>query len=357
MSQAEMAPRPLRVREKLAFLDADRPGQALMDFFESLGLAPREEPDVKQDHVVRRPLIMISQLPRSGGSLLSQLLDGHPQLLVYPWEMKIGYPSKGKWPTLDLCKTPAHLFATLFHSELALFSKKGYRKQGKVRPKPKRLKFDYSPYEHYQNFVRLLPNECNRRDVLDTYFSTLFQAWRRQPEAARYVAGFVPRMAAYSESISGFFADYPDGRLISLIRDPADWFASHRAHTDQGEVRYGDVEEEMRTWNRMARLALEYQRKYQDGFLLLSFTDLVRDRLRTMTRVSDWLGIDFHQSLLEQTFDGNPISPNTNFHDPVERLAEAVLDRRLKLTESERRRAYELTDDLRRELKAVGLND
>ena len=356
MSQSDTTPKPLRIREKLAFLDADRPDQALLDFFNSLGVEPREEPRDTKDHVIPRPVILISQLPRSGGSLLSQLLDGHPQLLVYPWEMKIGYPSKAKWPALDLGKSAAHLFATLFHSELGYFSKKGYRKGGKARPKQKRLKFDYSPYDHYQNFVRLLPTERNRRSVLDTYFSTFFEAWRGQPEGARYVAGFIPRMAAYSESISGFFTDYPDGRLISLIRDPADWFASHRAHTDQGEVRYGDVEEEMRAWNRMARLALEYRREYEDRFLLLSFTTLVSDREATMTRVSEWVGIDYLPSLMQQTFDGNPISPNTNFHDPVERIAEAVFDRKQKLEESERRRAYDLTADMRRELKAIGLN-
>jgi hypothetical protein len=44
------------------------------------------------DHIrpVTSPLVLISQIQRSGGSLLSQLLDGHPELDAHPHELKIG---------------------------------------------------------------------------------------------------------------------------------------------------------------------------------------------------------------------------------------------------------------------------
>ena len=43
---------------------------------------------------VNEPVAWISQIQRSGGSLLSQLFDGHPQLHAHPHEIKIGYPKK-----------------------------------------------------------------------------------------------------------------------------------------------------------------------------------------------------------------------------------------------------------------------
>ena len=343
--------RPLKIRNKLEFLGAGNAADALSDFFGSLGV--EERLPHREVRVKSLPLILISQLPRSGGSLLSQLFDGHPELLVYPWEMKIGYPSKGTWPALYAADTPEHLFAKLFHTELAYLARKGYRKRGKARHHQKRLKFNYSAMEHYQNFVLSLPQERTRRVVLDTYFSALSQAW--QPEGRpTSVAGFVPRMAAQRHSIAAFFSDYPDGRLISILRDPADWFASRRAHTKHGVARYDDVDEEMKAWNRMAKLALNYQRDYGDQFLLLSFKDLVTDREGTMRRVCDWCGIAFNPCLLQQTFDGNPISPNTNFDDPVEHLAEAVLERKQGLADGECERAYVLTAKLRAELQQAG---
>jgi hypothetical protein len=201
-------------------------------------------------------------------------------------------------------------------------------RDGKGARAQQRLKFNYSPIEHYQAFVRLLAPEASQRTFLDTYFSSFFQAWVPGTGKARYVAGFVPRIAMHEPSIPDFFKDYPDGRLISILRDPADWFASRRAHTKQGQVRYDNVEEEMSLWNRMAQLALNYRSAYGEQFLLLSFKELVTDRESTMRRVCSWCGIEFDPCLLEQTFDGGPISPSTNFDDPIERLAEAVLDRK-----------------------------
>ena len=48
------------------------------------------------EHVepVTSPLALISEIQRSGGSLLSQLFDGHPQVHAHPHELKIGYPKK-----------------------------------------------------------------------------------------------------------------------------------------------------------------------------------------------------------------------------------------------------------------------
>ena len=137
--------------------------------------------------------------------------------------------------------TPDYLFATLFHAELAYMARKGYRKTGKAKHEQKRVKFSYSPFEHYETFVRLIPRSPTRRQVFDTYLSTFFQAWQPDATDSAYVAGFVPRMAMYPESIGRFFADYPDGRLISILRDPADWFASFKAHTKGGVARYADV--------------------------------------------------------------------------------------------------------------------
>ena len=41
------------------------------------------------------PLLMVSQIQRSGGSLMAQLFDGHPQLYAHPFEIQIGYPKSG----------------------------------------------------------------------------------------------------------------------------------------------------------------------------------------------------------------------------------------------------------------------
>ena len=43
---------------------------------------------------ITAPIALISQIQRSGGTLLSQLFDGHPEIYAHPDELKIGHPKK-----------------------------------------------------------------------------------------------------------------------------------------------------------------------------------------------------------------------------------------------------------------------
>ena len=363
------------IREKSHFAEANDPASLLAEYFLATGQQTGDRNAVAFQAPRHLPLILISQLPRSGGSLFSQLLDGHPELLVHPHEMRIGYPGKTAWPELDPRDPPERLFARLFQPELVYFVRKGYRKPGKLKQGQAALPFDYSPYDHYRQFISFMKQKArqrshfsiqnflgipwglrpNGRHVLDNYFSAFFGAWPGgQTVNPRYVAGFIPSMAQSPASIANFFSDYPDGRLITLIRNPVDWFASRRAHTDKGVVRYGDLDVEIASWNRMARLALGYHRKYAGKMMLLSFRELVIDRERVMRRFAQWCCIDFDAALLSQTFARRTILPNTNFNDSFEQLPSTVLERSSELTATEVTKALELTQTWRTRLEAVG---
>ncbi len=378
---------------KARFALAVDPDRALRDFFaefesEAAGPAPPAPAALAPPNGRKLPLLLISQLPRSGGSLLSQLCDSHQQLLVHPSEMRIGFPSKDAWPRFDPRDAPEHLFARLFQGQLAPLAARGYRKNGKGPQEPGRLSFDYSPSEHYRAFVQLLnvpPSDGplgrssltdlpfepasgtqaladanrerrTRRAVLDCYFESLFAAWPSGRVAdPHYVVGFVPRTAAKKENVAEFFGDYPDGRLITIMRNPADWFVSLRAHVKKdGVERYSNLDKQMRLWNKMAGAALAYHRMYRRRFLLVSFRELVTDREGTMQRIAQWCGIKFDASLLRQTFTGRPIELNSNFLEFPERCPGAVLERHTLLSTAERDQISELTETTRRQLHRIG---
>jgi hypothetical protein len=191
--------------------------------------------------------------------------------------------------------------------------------------------------------------------VLDAYFDGLFHAWPSgRASAPRSIVGFIPKMALKRENIAHFFGDYPDGRLVTIMRNPADWFVSLCAHTKGGVERYGDLEQETALWNRMAMMALNYREAHGDKVLLLSFNELISDRARTMRRLAAWCGIDFDEALTQQTFAGQPIAPNTNFDASVEGLSEKVLERGSQLSDSERHRIATLTGDTVGRLREAG---
>jgi hypothetical protein len=66
---------------------------------------------------VTSPIALISQIQRSGGSLLSQLFDGHGEIYAHPHELMIGYPKKYLWPRINLGDKPERWFEVLFEGK------------------------------------------------------------------------------------------------------------------------------------------------------------------------------------------------------------------------------------------------
>src|SRR3954451_12778543 len=76
---------------------------------------------------VREPLVLVSQIQRSGGTLLSQLFDGHPECHAHPHEVAIGFPKSQHWPVLDL-GAPDEWFEQLYEKYTQKHFRRGYQK-------------------------------------------------------------------------------------------------------------------------------------------------------------------------------------------------------------------------------------
>jgi len=87
------------------------------------------------DHMrpVTTPLALISEIQRSGGSMLSQLFDGHPEVHAHPHELKVGHPKKFIWPQIDLTDRPERWFEILFEDIVVRHFRGGYKKMEKYK--------------------------------------------------------------------------------------------------------------------------------------------------------------------------------------------------------------------------------
>jgi len=272
------------------------------------------------EHVVpvREPLVLVSQIQRSGGTLLSQLLDGHPECHADPFEIKIGYPRKDNWPPLDLAR-PESWFEMLFDSG----SLERLRPTARTRrPDAGRSVF---PCLFLPRLQRAIFDACvaegrveRERDVLDCYFTSYFNAWLDNQNLysgpKRVVAGFTPRLAMDAANLERFFAAYTEGRLISIVRDPRAWYESASKWRPK---RYGDVEAALGLWRLSADAALQAVGRFGERVLLLTYEQLVLEPEATMSRVAERIGIRMAPVLLRPTFNGRPIRANSS--EPVER--------------------------------------
>jgi hypothetical protein len=179
---------------------------------------------------LRAPLVLISQAHRSGGTLLSQLFDGHPALAAHPHELKIGYPTPEHWPPLDPGLGPEANFRMLFEARTIRLMRLGYTKREQDRERRSFFNVPRLQYSLFRHLFETAP-PANPRRLLDHFFTAYFNAWLNYQgnlEQKRWITAFAPRLANQEANVAGFFDSYPNGRLIQLVRDPKTWYRSAR---------------------------------------------------------------------------------------------------------------------------------
>ena len=258
------------------------------------------------------PLALISQIQRSGGSMLSQLFDGHPQVHAHPHELKFGYPKKYIWPPIDLGRRPDRWFEILFEDIVVRHFRYGYKKMAKYEDT---FLFIFLPYLQKKLFLKHLESivKINQRNVFDAYMTSYFGAWLNNQNRLgdkKCVTAFTPRMAFMETNMASFFKIYPDGRLISVVRDPKNWFPSANRHQVD---KYGDITKALNQWNESARSMVRNKKDYGDRVCIITFDDLVQRTEPVMRYLADFLDIRFDDILLTPTFNKIPIKPNTSF--------------------------------------------
>jgi hypothetical protein len=281
-----------------------------------LRLSPVEEYDriraARLHHLVeiRQPFVLVSQIQRSGGTLLSQLFDGHPEVHAHPEEVKIGYPRKSEWPPIDPAR-PVEAFARLYEQAVAEDLVRGYVKGQRADDV---FPFLFSPrlqWEIFEAVVSSWPAGAER-DVLDAYFTSYFNAWLDNHNLytgpKRVVTGFTPRLAMRPTNVESFFSAYPDGFLLSIVRDPRSWFASASGHSEK----YADFDRSMELWRRSTEATLAAAKRHRERVIVLTYDELVLETEPVMRSVAERVGITFHPVLLMPTFNGRPIRANSH---------------------------------------------
>ncbi|MGE5272760.1 MAG: sulfotransferase [Verrucomicrobiota bacterium] len=273
--------------------------------------------ELRAEHLVevREPLVLVSQIQRSGGTLLSQLFDGHPECHAHPGELHLGHPHKLRWPTLDLADAPERWFESLYERKVERYLRKGYSKAS--RKLTRGVDYDVLPFLFLPGlqrriFLAAAQGARSERDVLDAYFTSFFNAWldnqnlHRGPKRA--VTAFAAAFAARGDEVERFFAAYPDGRLVSIVRDPKGWFESARRY----KASYADLDAAVGEWLASTAAAVDAKRSRPERVVLLSYEQLVREPERVMRGLAARVGIAFDETLLEPTFNGLPIRADSS---------------------------------------------
>lgn len=249
-------------------------------------------------------LIMISAMYENGGNTTHRMLDGHPQLHVYPFESQVGtgfnndylasyVPIRYRWPEFPMNQTPEADYEAFWDEELKTYlrvpSRSKFRECGLVMDEKKRR----------ARFIELVQQlGRTRANLVRAFFQSTFETWENLRKTGREVAcvGYNPVQVLDTEKI---LSDFPRGHVIHVCRNP------YAGYADQFRRPFPPtLERYAHTWAYCQTLALTYRKMFPGRFHIVRFEDLVSDRKGTASALLAGLGLEFSDSCLYPSFNG-----------------------------------------------------
>jgi len=250
---------------------------------------------------------MISAMYENGGNTFQRHLDGHPELLVYPFESQLGtrltsdellslFPFKYRWPVFPVEGNSTRDFEMFFDEEA---------KTRLRRPDGSKFRdadLDMKETERKAEFVRIMADRPRTTaNLVEAFFHSTFAAWKNMRRSGRetmYV-GYSPIVGVDADRI---LADFPEAIILHVVRHP---FASY------AETKYRpfplSCSRSTWTWEIVQRKSLVFQEKYPGRYIIIRYEDLIEQKQATMEGVCQHLGIAFHEALLRPSWNGTPL--------------------------------------------------
>lgn len=266
-------------------------------------------------------LLLITQLHRSGGTLFSQLLDGHSSIKAHPHELFIGKPEKWDWPNLkDSLGSADQVFSALQEDKIAkigkagLFIKPGSNKAATDQGVP----FSYDIDIHRDAFKSLFKQAPvkSQRLAIQLYLSSFFQAWPefRGSGSERYISCFLPHILLHAESMQRLLLDFPDLLLVSLLRKPDTWISSLVNHIGLDLTNIKKTTAHLERWKSSVKTIVALHTNPAIHTFATSYEALVVDTAAEMRRFCEVAGLSFEPILLTPTVGGFPVLPNSSYN-------------------------------------------
>jgi len=289
---------------------------------------------VRRSGPIDVPLVLVSQISRSGGTWLSQLLDHHPQVWAHPLELRFGDSKrKWQWPDFSMASDAQEFWTLLRYAKAEQRFGSGAYNKGNDEPHP----MLFSAEIQHKLFLALAAEyrPSREREWLDIYFTSFFGAWldhQRRYGPKRYVTAFASLLAMSPSSMARFRQVYPDGWLISVIREPLSWYASVKQRSTGRNERKSSVKPHYYGPEAAEAAYLDNIRAMRDNrelfgehFILLSYRDMIANAEAVMRTLAAKIGLEWHPILTRQTFNGMVIKPNTVFRGELRKTADSIL--------------------------------
>jgi hypothetical protein len=237
------------------------------------------------------PLMMISAMYENGGNTVHRLLDGHPQLFVYPFESQLGtrlvhdewtslYPQKYRYPVFARDASARDDFFSIIDEETRVRSRTPWVSKFRDR------RFELDDDERCERFVALVGDGPRSSSTnVCAFFEATFDSWKNHHSsgAERLFVGYSPVFGVDAEV---FLEQLPNAHLVHVVRNP--WSAY--AETLRRPVPLS-LKHYVHGWTVVQQLVLAAQDRFPDRVTIVRFEDVCNDAAAALRPVCSRLGI------------------------------------------------------------------
>lgn len=255
--------------------------------------------------------VMVSAGFEHGGNVTHRHLDGHSQLLVYPFESQLGNRNfndflasvervQYRYPEFPEGLSAIDLYEQMIDEEMKTF----LRKRNGSKFKDVDCQLDEA--DRIAEFERLLgAPPHSRRQVIEAFFRATFTAWKNYyaaPQDGMSYVGYSPAIGIDADRI---VRDFPNVRIIHIVRNPFSAYRdTKRRPFPQPLSKY------LITWNIYHSTVEMYARMHPQNVRIFRYEDLVGDKEAFMHNVADFIGVNFEPSMLYPSWNGKEIKDN-----------------------------------------------
>lgn len=254
------------------------------------------------------PLVMISAMYENGGNTTHRILDGHPELFVYPFESQIGsrlvndrwsalYPVKYRWPVFALDSDLTADYFAIIDEEGKVRSRTPY--VSKFREYP----FEMNDDERRARFIELMTGAPRTRaNLVSAFFAATFDVWHDLHRSGRehVWVGYSPIFGVDAER---FIAEMPQGHILHVVRNP--WSAY--ADTKKRPVPLS-LAHYVEAWVTVQMLVLSAQEVSPERVTIVRFEDICEDSRRALMPFCERVGIDPSALVTTPTWNAKPLN-------------------------------------------------
>jgi hypothetical protein len=298
-------------------------------------------------------LVMVSAGFEHGGNVTHRHLDGHPDLLVYPFESQLGNRNfndflssvervQYRYPEFPEGINAAEVYEQIIDEEMKTF----LRKRNGSKFKDADLKMDEK--NRIADFCKILGEApFPRKKVIEAFFRSTFSAWENYyvtPRPEMTHVGYSPAIGIDADRL---VRDFSNVRIMHIVRNPFSAYRdTKRRPFPQPLSKY------LITWNIYHSTVEMYAKMYPQNVNIFRYEDLVENKESFMRAVAKFIDVEFNETMLYPSWNGteikDTIAPWGTVLKSTKEYNESVID---ELTTEEKKQIVYGTTALARHFK------